>query len=171
MNCGAGTTIRPGLALIEAVLASMVVGLMFVAALRLVVASRAGEADIEHRTIAAHLASELLSEIMSLPYADPNEPPVFGPEPSEHGAAARAAFDDVDDYHGWIESPPQERSGGARAHLAGWSRTVDVHFVTPGDPSVASPVDRGVKRITVTVRRAGIPMSRMSALRTSAVPR
>jgi hypothetical protein len=171
MPAGSRTGPRHGIALIEAVLSSVVIGLMFIAAMRLVTAARAGESDVEHRCLAAHLAAELMSEILSRPYADPDEVPLFGLEPGELGATRRSAFDDVDDYHGWIESPPQEPDGAARTYLVGWSRSAQVVLVNPAAPDEASLVDLGVKKITVTIARDGATLARLTALRTRAVPR
>jgi Tfp pilus assembly protein PilV len=162
---------RPGIALIEAVLSSIVVSLMFIAAMRLVAATRTGELDLEYRHLASHLAAELMAEIMSQPYADPDGLPLFGLELNEVGATSRASFDDVDDYHGWTESPPQERDGTARTHLAGWTRSVEVLLVNPASPDSTSLVDAGVKKIIVTITRSDVPISRRTGLRSAAVER
>lgn len=163
-----------GVAMIEAVLSTIVISLMVVASLRTLSATRAGQVDAEARLLATHLAAELMSEIISQAYLEPDGVPVFGPEPSEQTAAltqGRSAFNDVDDYHRWEETPPQDRDGTARAHLARWSRSVEVFWADPANPNEVSLIDRGVKRIVVTVRRNNVPLVRQSALRTAAVER
>jgi type II secretory pathway pseudopilin PulG len=160
---------RAAIAMVEAVLATIVVGLMLVAALRVVVAARGGQVHTDQRILAAHLAAELMAEILSQAYSDPDEPPVFGPEISELSTGTRTAFDDVDDYHNWSESPPQERDGRRRDHLQGWRRSVQVVHVEPRQPDQTALSDRGVKRITISITFNGIPAGRLTAYRSAAV--
>jgi len=88
---------------------------------------------------------------------------VFGRE-SESGVD-RADWDDVDDYHLWSASPPQDRSGTPLPNLTDWQRDVVVEWVDPSNPSVTVGSDQGVKRITVTVRRNGQIVAQDFALR------
>jgi hypothetical protein len=55
----------------------------------------------DHAMAASRLARDLLEEISSRSYQDPDQTPVFGPETGE---TARATFDDCDDYHGYTEA-------------------------------------------------------------------
>src|SRR6476660_1423584 len=94
-----------GLTLIEVVAATMIVGLMAVAALNALAAATKSSNSIGNRAVAAGLADELMSEIMMQPYSDPDGASVFGHESAE-STSPRSAFDDVDDYNGWNASPP-----------------------------------------------------------------
>ena len=105
-----GRASRRAFSLIEVVVATMIMGILLVAAMRTVGNSiRAGTSTAD-QCKACWLAQELMSEILTARYADPGEAPVLGPEASETDGT-RIGFDDVDDYHGWIASPPQDRDG------------------------------------------------------------
>jgi hypothetical protein len=69
-----------------------------------------------------------MSEIVSQDYSDPTVSGLWGPELTE-GLTGRTAFDDVDDYSGFSESPPKDRSGVAMAGWTGWRRSVAVTWV------------------------------------------
>ena len=71
---------------------------------------------------------------------------------SGEGSGDRADFDDVDDYHSWSASPPEGKNGTSLVGYDGWTRSVNVVYVTAAQPGGLSVVgDLGVKRITVTV--------------------
>jgi MSHA pilin protein MshD len=159
-----------GFALIEAVLSVLIVSLLLVAALNVLGGSRAGQAWNSNRLRAHYLASDLMAEILDKPYADPGATPIFGPEPAEI-IAGRTTYDDVDDYSGYTESPPKDRTGAVIPGLTGWRRDVAVAYVTPANVTVTSLTDQGVKRITVTVSRNGGTFAKLVALRTSASAR
>ena len=93
-------------------------------------------------------------EILENDYVEPDETPVFGCESSESGVS-RTDWDDVDDYHLWSATPPQDRSGTVLPNSTGWQRDVVVEWVDPSDPASTVGGDQGVKRVTVTVQRYG----------------
>lgn len=165
--CSGPAAGRLGLSMVEATVASVVVGLLLVAAVS--VAGRAARvgALTADRTAAGLLADALMAEILLQPYLDPGPGPVFGPEAGED-TSTRRDFDDVDDYHGWTASPPQNKAGAVFSDLAGWEESVTVVWCAPGNPEAVSPTDQGVKRITVTVRRQGAVLATLTALRTAA---
>ncbi len=145
---------RPALTLIEVVAATMIVGLMAVAALNALGAATRSAESTGNRAVALGLADELMAEILARHYRDPDETPVFGPEGGESGGP-RGAFDDVDDYHGWSEQPPQENDGTAVAKRDDWQRQVIVQYVTSADPSQTTNTDQGAKQIRVSVAYRG----------------
>jgi len=159
-----------GLAMIEAVVSVIIVAVMLVAALRTVGASRVGQINNSDRLRANYLATELMAEILDMSYSDPNEIALFGPELSEI-ATGRAAYDDVDDYHNWTQSPPQRRDGSTIPGLTGWSRSVQVVWVDPTNVGNTSLVETNCKRITVTVARKSGAVVRRIGYRTAAAPR
>jgi len=168
MTRRAGPT-RRGIALIEAVMSMVVLSVALVAALNTLGASRLGQRWNADHLRGLSLASDLMTEIMEKSYADPNEVPLFGPETSEL-LVGRAAFDDVDDYNGYQDSPPVDRAGNAIAGLSGWRRDVTVAFVNASDLTKSVLLDGGIKRITVTVRRNGQLIAQLTAVRTAAAP-
>ena len=145
----------------------VILSVMLVTALNTVGVSRLGQRWNADRVRAMSLASDLMAEILEKSYADPNEPALFGPEVSEI-LIGRPAFDDVDDYAGFKDTPPSDRTGKALAGLSSWSRQVDVVFVASSDLTKAVALDAGLKRITVTVRRGGQLMATLTAVRTAA---
>lgn len=171
------TTDRPslrkparGFALVEAAVAVVIVSVMLVAALRLVGASGVSQAVASERLRASALAQGLMTEILDRSYDDPNEASILGIELSEV-AGGRASFDDVDDYGGYTESPPRDRTGAVIPGWTGWSRQVAVDWVNPANLSQARIIESGVRRITVTVKRGGRTLLTLTALRTRGAQR
>src|SRR6056297_908463 len=140
----------------------IVISVMLVAALRTVGASARTEARAVEEAAGRELVEQLLAEIRAVAYEDPEGAPLFGPEAGE-AAADRAGWDDVDDFHGWKASPPQDRRGAALPVTGDWSRSVDVSWVTPADPALPSASESGLKRIEVTAWRGNRAVARAVA--------
>lgn len=147
-------------------LSIMIVSVVMLAALGTV-----GATHRLHRTgidgpRAVLLAQDLMAEILLTPsFDEPFGVIDFGPEGAEL-ATGRAAFDDIDDYHGWTRSPPEARDGSPLPDLEGWSRSVTVSFGNPADLGAESGSDGGIKIIKVTVSRAGQEKASLTMLRT-----
>ena len=139
-----------GFSLIEAVIAMVLVSVMLTAALRTVASARVSMASTAERARGAALAERLMTEILALPFEDPQSPGSIGPESGETGLG-RALFDDVDDYHGLAESPPLDTSGVELLGVSGWRWSVQVQYVQPGTPGTVSGTATTMKRIRVTV--------------------
>lgn len=157
-----------GFTLVEAVMSMLIVGLMMVAALNTVGASKVAQAGNAEQAIGPMLAEDLMAEILGQAYQEPTDTPVFGRE-SESGGN-RGEWDDVDDYHGWSSGPPQDKDGTALPDLTGWSREVSVAWAGSVDPMTTSPIATGIKRITVTVKHQGRTVTTLYALRTDGWP-
>ena len=140
---------------------------VMVAALESLGAYIRGQAHVADESRAWLLAQDLMSEILDTHYQEPDDAPLFGPEAGE-SAGDRAAFDDVDDFHGWTCSPPEYRDGTAMSNLSLWRRDVTVEQISAGD--LATPVagDQGLRRITVEVRHDGKLLVTMVTLRAKA---
>lgn len=145
---------RPGFALAETAISVLLVGLLMVAALRSLEASKRREADTVQRLLGQQLASALMNEILLQAYAEPVDTPVFGPEPGESNGS-RSLFDDVDDYAGWTSSPPTDRSGVVVPGFTGWTRTATIQWADPATFAATGTSKTGLKRITVTVAKGG----------------
>ncbi|MCC6494334.1 MAG: hypothetical protein IT424_15085 [Pirellulales bacterium] len=158
--------LRGGLSLVEVVVSTTLVSLVLLGAMDLlgaVTRDRTSTGD----TVRGHLlAQQLMTEILASAYVDGDSSPLFGPELGE-ASGNRTNFDDVDDYHGWTASPPQERSGAALANSTGWRQSVTVQYVTAANPATTSLVDGGVKRITVRIQRNAQTVAKLVALRTN----
>jgi MSHA pilin protein MshD len=87
----------------------------------------------------------------SLPCNGPITPSaVLGPD-----GEGRGVFDDVDDYNGLVNTPPQDSQGNPLASYALYTRSVTVCYVNSGvlDTCVAGPTP--YKRVLVTVAWGG----------------
>ena len=111
-------------------------------------------------------AHQLMTEILSKSYQDPGQSPLFGPELDEL-TGTRSAFDDVDDFSGWNESPLRSSNGTTLLNGAGLRWHVRVELVQRTNPALVSLLDQGVKRITVTLERNNQTAAQLIALRSS----
>lgn len=156
---------RRALTLIEAVLSIVIVSLMLTAALHTVGASQRSQRYGADQATAVALAESLMSEVLGMPYQDPNGTGGIGPEADELGGT-RATFDDVDDFAAWSASPPQFRSGLPMTAMDSFGRKVEVVWVNLVDLETPAASETGVKRVTVTVTCNGRPVIAITALRT-----
>jgi type II secretory pathway pseudopilin PulG len=158
---------RSALSLFEVVASTMIVGLMAVAALQTLGAATRSADSLGNRAVALGLADELMSEILQTAYNDPNQTPTFGRETGET-AGLRSAFDDVDDYNGYSQSPPKYRDGTTIPDRTNWSQKVTVAYVQPGNPvqATAGNTDQGAKRVKVAIEYNGRVLAEQYALRT-----
>lgn len=147
---------KPGVTLIEVAVSTVLVGLVLVAALETLGGAmrtmRRASTELQAHT----LAETLLMEVVALPYSDPDGNSTGIGLESDEGSAAgdRTAFDDLDDFQGWSESPPEQRLGSSIAGCTGWTRTVEVAYLkaTPASGLLATSVnDQGLKKVTVLV--------------------
>ncbi len=153
--------------LVEAVVSIVIVGVMLAASLQTVGIAKQNERIAGDKCRGMQLAQQLMSEILSQPYDDPEAPGILGLEAGETAGPGRSLFDDVDDYNDWSASPPQSKDGTAIADLAGWSRTVSVALIDPATFAVV-PTKMGAKRITVTVKRQTRVVATLTAIRCGA---
>lgn len=142
---------RRGMTLIEATITMAIVsGLMVASVATLSASARARQVQSSYGR-GYVLAQDLLEEILSVRYLEPEDPPTFGREQGEH-ANNRNGWDDVDDYNGWSTTTPKHKSGGGTLPgLGGWSQQVSVVWADPNNPAADSATDQGLVRITVTV--------------------
>jgi Tfp pilus assembly protein PilV len=166
--------LRSGLGLIEVVISTLLVGVVLVGAMNLlgaVVRGRMASADLAR---AHQYAQQLMAEIMSQAYAQSTTnngaDQLLNLLGIVIGQEARSQYNDVDDYHGWDETPLFTRSGGILPNTSGWRRRVEVVWVNPANPGVVVASDQGVKRITVTVSRNGQTVAELRSLRSNKYP-
>ena len=154
-----------GFTMVEAVISTIIVAVMLVAALSAVGASRVIQHKVSLHNRGRLLAVSLMEEIVQQAYEEPNGPVAFGPESGEQ-TTVRSDFDDVDDYHGWSEAPPTEKDGSTILQADGWQRAVTVEWVDPTDPTAVQSSETGAKRITVTATHSHITHARFVTIRT-----
>ena len=147
-----GQSNQRGLTLIEVVTSIVVLGLALPPLISVFTTVAAHGPDDTSQRAAIAYANNLLEEIASKHFEDPGElPGSFGTE-----EGPRAAYDDVDDYHGLSNSPPQHFDGSALTTYGGFTRSVTVDRVTPLDldpltVTLPTGVPTDFKRVRVTV--------------------
>jgi MSHA pilin protein MshD len=162
------TSRRGGFTLVESMIAVLIVSGLLVASLGTFGAIARARQMQTDRTLAYGLADQLLAEIMQCYFKEPGGGITLGPDAGE----TRATYDDVDDYDGLSNTPPQQRDGTVLTEFAGWTRSVSVTCVRPDAPGTAvvgadSPV---LKRIVVTVTSPRGVSVTLSGLRSSDGP-
>ncbi|MBC7835913.1 MAG: hypothetical protein H7Y88_12560 [Phycisphaerales bacterium] len=163
MRSSRGTP-RRGFSLIETAFASIVVGVMFAAAMRTVGATITARQRQAAWRQGDSLACDLLSEVLRARYEEPCSAVQFGLEPGE-GAAPRTDWDDVDDYSNLNEALPVRHDGAPIPGAGAYRRKVRVTLVASDlNPSMS---DVGLKKIVVTVTDASGYVTRLVALRTA----
>jgi len=158
---------RRGFTMAEAAVAMVIVSVLLVAALRAVSASALTQYKAAERATGLALARGLMAEIVALYYQEPSGTPAFGRETGET-ATNRSNYDDVDDYNGWNQSPPQDKGGAVIPGLTGWTQIVSVAWVQWNDTTVTSSTETGVKRITVTIQHNSRTVATLTGIRTNA---
>jgi MSHA pilin protein MshD len=161
-----------GFTLLEAILLLVIAAIALPGLMIYFVEAMEHSADVQMDTMATGLAQELMEEIKTKRWDEAGYIPPGGPYSAItiDGGESRCnptipgclAFDDMDDYVGLNQSPPQDPFGAPLTDFAGFTRTVNVCFVnavdppgTPGGnfaadgPCVPGPTN--YKLITVTV--------------------
>lgn len=152
--------------LMEAVISTVIVAVMLVTALNVVGASKITQHKAALVSRGRMSAESLMSEILQQSYQEPGATYVFGRESGESDTS-RTAYDDVDDYQGWTESPPVAKDGTALPNSANWRRTVTVAWVDPLNPKQVSGTETGAKRITVVALFRSVPQATVVAVKTA----
>jgi hypothetical protein len=160
---------RRGFSLIEAAFSIVLIAVMFAAVMTTVGAARLVRYKTDGRSRGSTLAHDLMAEILQAPYEEPDGPAPLGRDGGE-GGGDRIDFDDIDDYDGWTSSPPELKGGTALSLPAGWSRSVEVRWISPSDLALISGTETDAKRIIVTVKHKNVTMAQVTAIRTRAFP-
>lgn len=160
---------RTAFTMVEAVFSILLVSGLFLAALNTAGASSVAQSKLGDHGRGHMLALDLLGEILLQGYVEPTETPTFGAEASEN-TGTRLAFDDIDDYRNFSESPPKYKNGSAIAGFTGWSRSVFVEKVLATNLAQTSAAETGVRRIVVTVTRNGVTAATLTAARADKQP-
>lgn len=158
-----------GFSLVEASIASAVLGVLVLGALQSLGAAGYARRDLSDRAMAVGLADALLAEIAAKPYEDPQlGAGALGGDAGDAGSG-RLAFDDADDYADYGDSPLHP-DGSAMVAGENWKWEVTVEWVSISAAGAVAPsgVETGNKRITVLVRRHGRAMHTGVIIRTRA---
>ena len=149
-------------------MAVVVLGIAAASVLLPFISGAAVRAEGINRTLAARLASDLLEEIIRLPFHDPGGGASPGPE---SGETVPTGFDNIDDYHGYSELQGQVKDvDGAvfsvtDSGYANFSRDVTCEYVyVPPQPVESDPAKCEFIRITVEVDYSGKQIATISRL-------
>ena len=157
---------RKGFSQVEIAMSALIAGLILTASLNLAGSATRGQIQNNDQMRARLIISGLMAEILELPFEDPNQTSVFGPETGETSSPARRTlFDDVDDYHNW-NSTPQTKSGATIADDYGIRTQVQVKLVDPSQlaAGVTGTPSTEVKQITVNALRGSMVVSSLSSI-------
>jgi PKD repeat protein len=152
---------------VEIVISILIIGVLMVAALSTVGMVERRQSYTANTVLAKHLASDLMQEILQQAFQEPILTPIFGPEPGE-STGTRSKFDDVDDYLGWSESPPSDKSGVPYVGFTGWTRSVNVQWADPVTLAPTTAANTGLKLVTVTVAFQGQTLATLVGYRSVA---
>jgi len=151
-------TSRRGFTLAEAMMAVVVLGIAASSLLLPFMSGAAVRAEGINRTLAARLASDLMEEILRLPFHDPDDETSYslGPDAGD--------LDNIDDYHGYSEPQGQvkDATGAVFTDLkyTNFSRNVACEYVyVPPQPEESDPAKCEFIRITVQVDYSGKQMA------------
>lgn len=143
-----------GFILIEVSVVTVVIALALTAFLPLFIVSIRANKAAERIAAATRLSSELLEEVRlhrwdektPVPSAHIASPSAIGIDAAET-ASDKRTFDDIDDFNGWSENPPQDPVMRPLSALSAYTRTVSVKYVDASLNNSASPTD--YKQVTV----------------------
>lgn len=159
---------RRGLSIVEAAISIVLVGVMLVAALNAAGASKLALTKLSDRGRGMLLAQEIMTEILATEYEDSESAEGnFGKSGAEIAPGNRSLYDDVDDFHNWTTTPPEDKDGTTKPDHAYWSRSVLVARATASDVRLTSGTDTRIKRITVTVSKNGVTVATLVAFRSA----
>lgn len=149
----------------EVLVCTVIVGMLIVAALEAAGSVARTQRINSDRLTGPGLAQDLLAEIMSMPYTDPQNPGGAIGVDSGESAASRTTFDDVDDYHNYITTGAKSRDGTSRTGYTGWAYSVTVAYADVMTGVGSGTIDTGLKRITVTVTSPAFVVTQLVGLR------
>jgi len=133
---------QTGITIAEVGIAAMLVGVVIVASLEAATAINRTHRICVERTIGPTLAHSLMSEIVSMPYEDPDDD-------SGSPGTVRNTFRQIGDFLN-TTTEIVTRSGSSIEDYNEWEQEIDISWVDPATGQISAS-DTGLKRITVTV--------------------
>jgi MSHA pilin protein MshD len=140
---------KAGFSLVEMVVLIVIVSLAVPPITVLLSQVLSSNAQLHMQAKAAELAKGLMEEVLSKEFEDPQgESGSFGTE-----EAARTNYDDIDDFDGFVVSPPTDSQGNVLSGFSAFRLAVTVENVAADAPGGAAVSDGSTdfKRVTVTV--------------------
>lgn len=173
-----------GFLMVEAVFATLTVGLLTVAVLTLVGAAARERAITSGRAQGMELAQALIDEIAGVEVGTSSgtQTGVIGGAMNALGVntsiiqttvatatavPSRSDFDDITDYSGWTSTPPRDREGNPIPGADGLTRSVQLTEIKPSDPDGPASADTDVYRVRVTVSRGRTELASVTMIRSA----
>ena len=120
---------RGGWTLVEVMVATMLVGVLIVPIMGVFIRTANNYYRESVRDHAWQLGQELMNEIMTRAWEDPNSTGRrFGRETDE-STNRRQEWDDIDDYDGLVDRPPVDEMGSPLPDCDSYERRVEVRYV------------------------------------------
>lgn len=164
--CPSARRVR-GFTLIEALVATSVIGLGVAAVLVSAGSGTRVNYAGQQLTQATFLAQELREWTLRLPFSDTDS----WDQNKAPGQEAAGTFDDLDDLDGTLFTPPRDGQGNDIAGMPGWSQSVELTWPDPDDltATLAPPIlakDGQIIYVDVTISFRGEQVLRTGWLAT-----
>jgi prepilin-type N-terminal cleavage/methylation domain-containing protein len=158
-------TNRSGFTLIEALIATALIGIAIAALMTSNISHSQANAYGMDTSTAEFLVEEVRAMMMSMDFIDPNDvTDTFGTEEGEYDVAD---YDDLDDFDGVTISPPVDISGNVLSDFSEYSQSVIVETLNPADlTSVLDDYESKIVRISVSIQKNGREISSASWIQT-----
>ena len=152
---------RRGFTLIESAMVTVIIGVGVVGMMQLLATGTMTNAAGTDATIGINLASNIRDLSLGMAYYDPQQPTVWNTR-----EATVAAWDNIMDLDGASFSPPQDARRQPLTGYPSWTQAVEVESVSEENVSVTVPdtMTEPMARVTVTIKRHGIPVYRATWL-------
>lgn len=142
-----------GFTLIEAAIATVVVGMGIVALLHAMGAGTRVNHEGSSVTQAVFLGQEIREWTMQLPFSD-LDPGDAGNPPGSDGSDSQVFVDDLDDLMNVTYSPPRDGQGYVIDGMDGWYQTISIEWKDPANLTLTVPAgSTDTVSVTVTVGR------------------
>ena len=145
--------VRRGFTLIEAALATAVIGLGVLGLVQLLAAGTVTNVEATELTTAVNLAGNVREVMAGIDLFDPQAPTRWDTkEPALGSIPAVKQYDDVLDFDDTSFSPPLDASRNAMSGYADWTQAISVQSVAADNVSSLRPDTTAEKTARVTVR-------------------
>ena len=143
---------RAGFTLIDTSMATIMGGIGVASLMSAIAASTRVNNDAKTLTTASFLLQEVREMTADLPFEDPDEEEIWGPE-----EVAPANYDDLNDYLQIEFSPPVAADGTTLNQLNAWSQSIRVVSVDENNVRiVTAPGSTGMARLEATISLNGV---------------
>lgn len=144
---------RRGFTLIEAALATVIIGMGVVALLELLTAGSMTNATATELTVGANLANSIHEIAIGLPFTDP----VNTTSTTTKESGGPTAYNDIWDLNGDTYSPPLDVTRHPVSGYANWAQQVTVQSVQPDALTSTRPnsLTLSTARVTVAITHHG----------------